>query len=758
MPLQKSPSETTLEEKWSKWRQKPVVMRVEWWGLWVLLGVVLLLLADGRYRTLGTESTGVLAGLAFVLLLGLLLLRMWPGQRGADDGLTDRHLATGAAQLVLGFALAQGLGGLWGEAAVVRYALVAAVIGFHHGLRLLGLSVLTLLCEGLFRYAAGQHTVTEILGSLVILGLFMGLREAVFRGELLRQQIEHKQRLKDALLDIERQAEQFRLNLTEDSLVAATTEWTDHGNTGDAAVVHTDRSEAEMRLLHSAVVMVRQNLDSLVGLLRQAIGLSTCAVLWESHDRDELEVVAASTNAPLPLLQAVLPSAGLLGSVRKTRVALHVTAPKLGQLPYYDRPERQGDTQVRCVAAMVLPLFEEGGLSGVLCVDRLATGSEEKPPFSPREEAALKAAVPVILRSIQSERVFRSVERGRDASRRLASASGQLTAALRPEEVQQSALSAVAKLCAYDFAAITEYDEKTKRHTVLSVSGDKAICAQVAGLRFADNEGLCSSVIRRQTILPVGGILRDHGADTQIFDEHTRLRGYKWLLTLPLSLHHKPRGTLVVAGRGEPAVPERQALLKVLANQIAVSLDNARMYQAVESLATTDGLTGLFNRRTFQQRIEEMRERAHRQGRTLSLILCDIDHFKKINDTRGHLIGDEVLRQIAKLLAETVRKVDVAARYGGEEFAILLEATEEDGALLLAERIRQEAERLTLHSDKGTFFCTLSLGVATFPGDGTTTLELIAHADAALYSAKHQGRNRVVSYRNISTSTEQPAA
>lgn len=757
MPLRQGPSETTLEKKWNKWRQKPAVLRAEWWGLWTLLGVVLLLLANGQYRALGTGSAGLFAGLCFVLLLGLLLRRMWPGQPGADDGLPDRHLATGAVQLVLGFALAQGLGGLWGEAAVVRYALVAAVIGFHRGLRLLGLSVLTLLCEGLFRYAAGQHTPTEILGSLVILGLFMGLREAVFRGELLRQQIEHKQRLRDALLDIERQAEQFRLNLTEDSLVAATTEWTDHGSTGQATVVHTDRVEAEMRLLQSAVVMVRQNMDALVGLLRQALGLSTCAVLWESHDGESLEVVAASTDAPLPLLRTVQPSAGLLGSVRKTRSPLHVTAPKLAQLSYYDRSDRQGDSQVRCVAAIVLPLFEEGALSGVLCVDRLATGDKEAAPFSPREEAALKTAVPVILRSVQSERVFRSVERGRDASRRLASASGQLTSALRPEEVQQSALSAVAKLCAYDFAALTEYDDNAKRHTVLSVSGDAAICAQVSGLRFSDNKGLCSSVVHRQTILPVGGILRDQGADTQIFDETTRLRGYKWLLALPLSLHHKPRGTLVVAGRGEPAVPERQALLKVLANQIAVSLDNARMYQAVESLATTDGLTGLFNRRTFQLRIEEMRERAHRQGRTLSLILCDIDHFKKINDTRGHLVGDEVLRQIAKLLAETVRKVDLAARYGGEEFAILLEATEEDGAFLLAERIRQEAERLTLHSDKGTFFCTLSLGIATFPGDGTTTLELIAHADAALYAAKHQGRNRVVRFRTISEA-EQPAA
>jgi len=745
-------------EKLLRLLSHPLTRRIEWWSLWGLLGAVLLLIADGKFKTLGSGTAALGATLCFVLLLGLLLLRMWPGRAlESDETLPDRHLATGAAQLVLGFALAQGLGGLWGEAAVVRYALVAVVLGFHRGARLVGLSVLTLCCEGLFRYATGQHQPSELLGSLLILGLFMGLREAVFRGELLRQQLEHKRRVKDAILDIERQAKLFRLNLTEDSLVATTTEWTDHGSLKTAE--HIDRSEAEMLLLHSAVVMVRQNLDALTGLLRRALALSTCAVLWQSDDGSKLEVVAASTDSPLTLLRTVPVSAGLLGSVRKTRAPLTVTAPKLSQLTYYDRPEAQSDTgEMRCASAMLLPLFEEGVLCGVLCVDRFTSRSDAGPVFSSHDEEALRVAVPVILRSIQSERVFRSVEQGRDASRGLAKASGLLSAALRPDEVLQSALRAVAQLCPYDFAALTEYDEKLGQHSVVSTAGDPLLCGQVEALRFLDNEGLCSSVIELQTILPVGGILRDHGADTQVFDEATRLRGYRWLVVLPLLLHNKPRGTLIVAGRTEKAIPERQALLKVLANQIAVSLDNARMYQAVESLATTDGLTGLYNRRTFQLRIDEMRERAHRQGRTLSLIMCDIDHFKKINDTRGHLIGDEVLRQVARLLGETVRKVDLAARYGGEEFAILLEATEVEGARLLAERIRQEAERLQLVSDKGPFSCTLSLGLATFPGDGSTTMELIAHADAALYAAKHQGRNRVVSYRELHDGKARPAA
>lgn len=175
-------------------------------------------------------------------------------------------------------------------------------------------------------------------------------------------------------------------------------------------------------------------------------------------------------------------------------------------------------------------------------------------------------------------------------------------------------------------------------------------------------------------------------------------------------------------------------------------------------LAVTDQLTGLHNRRYMTGQLGALVQRASRGGDPVAALMIDIDHFKKINDTRGHLVGDEVLRQIGRLLGDTVRKVDVAARYGGEEFAILLEATELEGAQLLAERIRQEAERMPLSSEKGPFHCTLSLGLATFPGDGRSTTELIAHADAALYAAKHQGRNRVVCYRNLTDGSARPAA
>ena len=175
------------------------------------------------------------------------------------------------------------------------------------------------------------------------------------------------------------------------------------------------------------------------------------------------------------------------------------------------------------------------------------------------------------------------------------------------------------------------------------------------------------------------------------------------------------------------------------------------MYKAMEAMATTDGLTGLTNRRAFNDRFEEMLRRAERQGKSLTLVLTDIDHFKRVNDSYGHPVGDAVLKRVAQVVQSCTRKIDIAARYGGEEFAVVLELTDQGGARQLAERVRREVQGLAFHSDKGPFQCTLSLGMATFPLDGRDAKSLIAHADQALYFAKHNGRNQAVSFEDLRT-------
>ena len=135
----------------------------------------------------------------------------------------------------------------------------------------------------------------------------------------------------------------------------------------------------------------------------------------------------------------------------------------------------------------------------------------------------------------------------------------------------------------------------------------------------------------------------------------------------------------------------------------------------------------------------------------MSLILTDIDHFKLVNDTYGHPVGDVVLKRVAKLLTQAARRTDIVARYGGEEFAVLMEETDREGAFNIAERIRKMVESEPFRCDHGPFKCTLSVGIATFPEDASLKGKLAEAADQALYQAKRSGRNKSLQFKSMSS-------
>jgi diguanylate cyclase (GGDEF)-like protein len=184
-----------------------------------------------------------------------------------------------------------------------------------------------------------------------------------------------------------------------------------------------------------------------------------------------------------------------------------------------------------------------------------------------------------------------------------------------------------------------------------------------------------------------------------------------------------------------------------VAGQLSLAIKNARLFQGVEELSITDGLTGLYLLRYFKQRLKEEFFRAERTNSPLSLIILDIDHFKRINDTFGHPIGDTILAYVAERVMSNARKVDLTARYGGDEFVILLPDTSPDEALLLAERLHQTISKDFVTLPDGTsIHLTVSVGVATYPTHAATTDELIKRADEALYWIKSHGRNRIRLY------------
>ncbi len=205
---------------------------------------------------------------------------------------------------------------------------------------------------------------------------------------------------------------------------------------------------------------------------------------------------------------------------------------------------------------------------------------------------------------------------------------------------------------------------------------------------------------------------------------------------------------IVSVARGDRAFTHgERELFAYLTNQASVSVENVDLHETVQRQAVTDELTGLFNHRRFQEVMTAEVERARRYGHELGLIMLDIDNFKAVNDTYGHLQGDMVLGEVARVLRQSSREIDEPARYGGEEMAVALPQTDLEGAYQFAERVRRriEALELPLPDGEGVLRVTASFGVASLAAaDATDKDALVAAADGALYVAKRSGKNRTV--------------
>ena len=226
---------------------------------------------------------------------------------------------------------------------------------------------------------------------------------------------------------------------------------------------------------------------------------------------------------------------------------------------------------------------------------------------------------------------------------------------------------------------------------------------------------------------------------------HERLvRGAQSELCIPLISFGVETGVLACASTRPDGFQENEVkALESVADIIATAIQNARHVEQIRELAMRDGLTGIFNRRHFESKMRDELERATRYRQPLSVLMIDIDHFKDVNDEYGHLLGDEVLRQVSNLFTTQLRKVDIVCRYGGEEFAVLMPQTPGDKALQVAEKLRRKMAGWHFPGVQRSI--TASIGVAEYPEHGETRDSLIRAADAALYLAKQKGRNRVQS-------------
>ncbi|MFC1903777.1 diguanylate cyclase [Chloroflexota bacterium] len=231
-------------------------------------------------------------------------------------------------------------------------------------------------------------------------------------------------------------------------------------------------------------------------------------------------------------------------------------------------------------------------------------------------------------------------------------------------------------------------------------------------------------------------------------------QGIRSLACLPLMVKGEAIGSFDVASCQPDAYSQRQMiLLEQVASQIAMSIENSRLYAEAEEKARIDELTGLLNRRSLDELIDSEIGRYSRYGGIFSLIILDLDNFKAFNDQFGHLAGDKLLAKIGGIMKNAIRSADQAFRYGGDEFAILLPNTSPDSAKQVAERIRKQVASRT---KPGYIPITASLGMASWPADGLSPLEIIGAADAALYQAKRKGGNQSRCASGVSRPVENP--
>jgi diguanylate cyclase (GGDEF)-like protein len=486
-----------------------------------------------------------------------------------------------------------------------------------------------------------------------------------------------------------------------------------------------------------AVETITASFDLQLELIRQTLALSTVALLWPDPEGQEYRLRSIATTrkdiAPGPFTVGAGITGALMGA--EELVSLAPATPSLG-VPYYPK-----QIEVGGILAVRLPDdaeewlgFDDKKIAPVLCVDR--PGQQ---PWTDGEKTTMTLAARKLALDVATGRQFQAMAHERSAIQRVCLAMRELNGALGLEQVLAATIKAVRTLVGADFISISLV--KGNGHCVALAEGEGA--EHLMGREFSREEGLVGQVLKINRPLPAKA--QCHGP-TQVFGHDHLLSGYNSLLVLPLQkVKGEATGALTVAVKAaEVFTKPRQEILELIAAQVAVKIDLGQAHEEINRLATIDGLTGLINHRTFQHGFDVMLLREERRAGALSLLLCDIDHFKKINDSHGHPFGDKVLKEVAAILRKAARGVDLAARYGGEEFVLVLEGSGEQGGLQMAERIRQEIEKMVLHSESGPVRVTLSLGLAVYPAHGTDKERLISRADQALYRAKKQGRNRVV--------------
>jgi diguanylate cyclase (GGDEF)-like protein len=385
---------------------------------------------------------------------------------------------------------------------------------------------------------------------------------------------------------------------------------------------------------------------------------------------------------------------------------------------------------------LVVPMVHDEQLIGVITLSKLGLYQFDEDDLRLLTIIADQAATAFAEADLMAETARLAAE-----LRQLLDMSSALTRTLDPRAVADLMAEHLARAVGADQAQISDWDRPNDRLRTLG-------CYPTATRADMDDYYRLGDYPVTRRVLETGRI-EIVDADSRDADEAEarllRQDGLRGLVMLPLVVNDEAIGLVELASVGRPTEdPGQITLARTMAHEAAMALENARLYETARNLADRDPLTGFYNHRYLQQRLAEEVVRAVRTRRSVSVVMLDLDDFKLVNDSFGHLYGDGVLVHVAERMRSVLRAPDVAARYGGDEFALILPETDQEAAAAVTRRLLAALRASPFSADgRQPFPIGASIGIATHPADGRTATELLATADHRLYAAKSAGGNQI---------------
>ncbi|MDK2980183.1 MAG: hypothetical protein PWQ55_530 [Chloroflexota bacterium] len=393
---------------------------------------------------------------------------------------------------------------------------------------------------------------------------------------------------------------------------------------------------------------------------------------------------------------------------------------------------------------MGAPIIGKGELLGFINLDA-GTPNFFKEAYIPRLEVfANQAAI-----AIQNAQLFSEVAESAEEMKILYQISSEITERLDLEGVIKTLFEKLKQGTIIDLFYVAILNETEDQAVFHMYQGDGEQ-VEFGPLSMIDQPSITRYVLEKGKVVYIPDA---HNGSEFPHTDMVKAEGHdeRSILGIPLILGKEKMGALFLQAEKPNAYSSDQIrLVETITHQASVAISNAQMFEKIQGMAILDTLTGIYNRRYFYEYAENEISRSQRYGNPMSLIMLDIDHFKRVNDQFGHLIGDQTLRMIVETCQGILRKSDVMCRFGGEEFLVLLPETGQQDAVTAAERICQTiaGQSMPTNSELGPVVVTVSIGVTQLETKEQTLQDLIDQADRALYQAKETGRNRVCVYQS----------